>query len=217
MQSPTELVSPEQALPGRDEALVIDRNHLYFETPFTGPVPNGFEVAYVAMGCFWGAERSFFTVPGVVSTSVGYMGGYTKNPTYRECCSGLTGHTETVRVIFDPTVTTYEAIIQHFFQEHDPTQGMRQGADTGTQYRSAVFFTTPEQEATVRAVAASYQERLREAGYGNITTEIAEAREYYFAEEYHQQYLIANPNGYCGIGGTGVSCPVGLGSAESSL
>jgi peptide-methionine (S)-S-oxide reductase len=164
------------------------------------------------MGCFWGAEKSFFALPGVISTSVGYMGGYTPNPTYQECCSGLTGHTETVRVVFDPALTSYGALIQHFFEEHDPTQGMRQGGDRGTQYRSAVFYETAEQEKIVREIAAQYEERLRAAGFGAVTTEIAPAREYYFAEEYHQQYLIANPNGYCGIGGTGISCPVGLGA-----
>jgi peptide-methionine (S)-S-oxide reductase len=213
MQSPTEMVTPEKALPGRDEPIVTDRKHLYFNEPFYGSVPSGLEAAYVAMGCFWGAEKAFFTVPGVVSTSVGYMGGYTKNPTYQECCSGLTGHTETVRVVFDPAVVSYDAIIRHFFEGHDPTQGMRQGADRGTQYRSAVFFTSPEQERIVREVASQYEERLLNAGYGKITTEISPAKEYYFAEEYHQQYLVANPNGYCGIGGTGVSCPVGLGAA----
>jgi len=207
------MVTPDKALPGRDEPIVTDRNHLYFNEPFYGSVPSGLEAAYVAMGCFWGAEKAFFTVPGVVSTSVGYMGGYTKNPTYQECCSGLTGHTETVRVVFDPAVVSYDAIIRHFFEGHDPTQGMRQGADRGTQYRSAVFFTSPEQERIVREVAAQYEVRLLNAGYGKITTEISPAKEYYFAEEYHQQYLVANPNGYCGIGGTGVSCPVGLGAA----
>jgi len=213
MQSPTEMVTLDKALPGRDEPIVTDRNHLYFNEPFYGSVPSSLEAAYVAMGCFWGAEKAFFTVPGVVSTSVGYMGGYTKNPTYQECCSGLTGHTETVRVVFDPAVVSYDAIIRHFFEGHDPTQGMRQGADRGTQYRSAVFFTSPEQERIVREVAAQYEERLLSAGYEKITTEISPAKEYYFAEEYHQQYLVANPNGYCGIGGTGVSCPVGLGAA----
>jgi peptide-methionine (S)-S-oxide reductase len=212
MQSPTEMVTPEKALPGRSEPIVTSRNHLFFNEPFYGPVPAGREVLYVAMGCFWGAERSFFALPGVVSTSVGYMGGYTPNPTYQECCSGLTGHTETVRVVFDPALTSYAALIQHFFEEHDPTQGMRQGGDRGTQYRSAVFYETAEQEKVVREIAAQYEERLRAAGFGAITTEIAPAREYYFAEEYHQQYLIANPNGYCGIGGTGISCPVGLGA-----
>ena len=213
MQSPTEMVSAEKALPGRAEPIVINRNHLYFNAPFYGPVPSGLEAAYVAMGCFWGAEKAFFSVPGVVSTSVGYMGGYTMNPTYQECCSGLTGHTETVRVVFDPTIVSYEAIIRHFFEGHDPTQGMRQGADRGTQYRSAVFFSSPEQERAVREVAAQYEDRLLAAGFGKITTEISPAREYFFAEEYHQQYLVANPNGYCGIGVTGVSCPVGLGAS----
>ncbi len=212
MKSPVEMVSPDKALTGRETPLVTNRNHLFFNAPFYGAVPEGMEAAYVAMGCFWGAERAFFNLPGVVSTSVGYMGGYTKNPTYEECCSGLTGHTETVRVIFDPTKTTYARVIQHFFEGHDPTQGMRQGADRGTQYRSAVFFETPEQELVVRDIAAQYEKQLGSAGYGAITTEISSAREYFFAEEYHQQYLVANPNGYCGIGGTGVSCPVGLGA-----
>jgi len=168
-------------------------------------------VAYFGLGCFWGAERKFFETPGVINTAVGYQGGFTPNPTYREVCTGQTGHTEVVKVVFDPAVVSYEQLIAVFFENHDPTQGYRQGADVGTQYRSAIYTTSPEQATTAAAVTERYQQQLHASGYGEITTEIAPAGPFYFAEDYHQQYLIANPNGYCGIGGTGVSCPVGLG------
>ena len=204
------MVSAAQALPGRSEPIVVDRPHLIYGTALLEPVDPLHEVAFVAMGCFWGAERSFYRLTGVVSTSVGYQGGFTPNPTYREVCSGMTGHAETVRVVFDPSVVSYEAILGHFFEGHDPTQGNRQGNDVGTQYRSAIFTTTDAQAATAFSVAARYGDELRTAGFGPVTTEISPAGPFYLAEEYHQQYLEANPNGYCGIGGTGVSCPVGL-------
>lgn len=174
------------------------------------PAPEGTETAYVAMGCFWGAERVFYELPGVVVTAVGYQGGYTENPTYEEVCSGLTGHAETVRVVFDPVKVGYAEILQRFYENHDPTQGFRQGADVGTQYRSAIYYTSEEQGRVAREVTAAYAATLAKAGYGAITTEIAPAGPFYLAEEYHQQYLAANPNGYCGLGGTGVSCPIGL-------
>lgn len=204
------MVSAAQALPGRAEPVIVDRAHLIFDTALDGPVAPSHEVAFVAMGCFWGAERSFYRLAGVASTSVGYQGGFTPNPTYREVCTGMTGHAETVRVVFDPSVLSYESIVVHFFEGHDPTQGNRQGNDVGTQYRSAIFTTTDAQATTAFNVAARYGDVLRAAGYGAITTEIAPAGPFYLAEEYHQQYLEANPNGYCGIGGTGVSCPIGL-------
>ncbi len=210
MRSPNDKISPEKALPGRNTAIVIDRPHLVFGTPLDEPVASSNEVAFLAMGCFWGAERVFYRLAGVVSTAVGYQGGFTANPTYREVCTGATGHAETVRVVFDPQRVTYESIIRRFFEEHDPTQGNRQGADVGSQYRSAIFTVTVEQAALASGIAQQYGAKLRAAGYGPITTEIAEAGPFYFAEEYHQQYLEANPNGYCGLGGTGVSCPVGL-------
>ncbi len=204
------MVSAAQALPGRPEPIVVERPHLIFGTALDEPVDPAHEVAFVAMGCFWGAERSFYRLAGVVSTSVGYQGGHTPNPTYREVCTAMTGHAETVRVVFDPSVVTYEAIVGRFFEGHDPTQGNRQGNDVGTQYRSAIFTTSDAQAATALKVAAQYGDELRVAGFGPITTEISPAGPFYLAEEYHQQYLEANPNGYCGIGGTGVSCPIGL-------
>ena len=210
MKSSTAKVSPHDALPGRPDAVVIDRPHLVFGTSLVDPVPSECQVAYLAMGCFWGAERVFYRMRGVVSTAVGYQGGYTPNPTYREVCSGATGHAETVKVVFDGEVVTYASIIQHFFEQHDPTQGDRQGADVGTQYRSAIFTVSDDQRATATAIAQRYGAELRAAGFGPITTEIVSAGPFYLAEEYHQQYLEANPGGYCGIGGTGVSCPVGL-------
>jgi peptide-methionine (S)-S-oxide reductase len=175
------------------------------------PFPAGLEQAIFAMGCFWGAERKFWEAPGVYSTAVGYAGGHTRNATYKEVCSGMTGHTEVVLVVFDPTLTSYDEMLRIFWENHDPTQGMRQGNDVGTQYRSAIYTTSPEQQQAAEASRAAFQDRLSAAGYGPITTEIAEAPEFYYAEEYHQQYLAKNPNGYCGLGGTGVSCPVGVG------
>ena len=174
------------------------------------PFPQGLETAVFGMGCFWGAERKFWQTPGVYSTAVGYAGGLTPNPTYREVCSGMTGHTEAVLVVFDPKTTTYEALLKVFWENHDPTQGMRQGNDVGTQYRSAIYTFNPEQQRSAEASRAAYQERLDAARYGPITTEILDAPTFYYAEDYHQQYLEKNPDGYCGIGGTGVSCPIGV-------
>ena len=183
-------------------------------TPLKPPFPEGFEVAVVGMGCFWGAERVFWQAPGVYTTAVGYAGGFTPNPTYEEVCSGRTGHTEAVLVVFDPAKTSYEEILRLFWENHDPTQGMRQGNDVGTQYRSAIYWTSERQRELAEASRTAYAERLRGAGYPEITTEIAEAGPFYYAEDYHQQYLHKNPWGYCGLGGTGVSCPVGITAAS---
>ncbi|WP_298495568.1 peptide-methionine (S)-S-oxide reductase MsrA [uncultured Maritimibacter sp.] len=206
-----EMVSADAALPGRERAIPTASEHAVFGRPLTLDVPPGMEVAIFAMGCFWGVERKFWQVPGVWSTMVGYAGGFTPNPTYEETCTGKTGHTEVVRVVFDPEQVSYDDLLRVFWEGHDPTQGMRQGNDRGTQYRSAIYATTPEQLAAAKASEAVYQERLRGAGYGVITTEIEEAGPFYWAEDYHQQYLHKNPNGYCGIGGTGVTCPIGVG------
>ncbi len=177
-----------------------------------GPYPEGLEVAEVGLGCFWGAEKAFWSLPGVFVTAVGYAGGFTPNPSYTEVCTGQTGHAEVVRVVFDPSQTSYEAILKAFFEAHDPTQGMRQGNDVGSQYRSVILLQSDAQRATAEAVKAAYGKALAEAGHGGaVTTEIADAGPFYFAEDYHQQYLAKNPNGYCGHGGTGVVCPVGLG------
>jgi peptide-methionine (S)-S-oxide reductase len=186
--------------------------HFVLGTPLEGPFAAGAEVADFGLGCFWGAERKFWQVPGVISTAVGYAGGATPNPTYEEVCSGGTGHTEVVRVVYDPTKVSYEALLKTFWESHDPTQGMRQGNDVGTQYRSAIYTHGDAQRRAAEASRAGYQARLREAGHGEITTEVREAPTFYFAEDYHQQYLGKNPNGYCGLGGTGVSCPIGLGA-----
>ena len=207
----TEMVSPDAALPGRtDLTMSVPSSHEVLGTPLVGPWPEGYQLAVVGMGCFWGAERKFWTVPGVHSTAVGYAGGYTPNCTYEEVCSGRTGHTEVVLVVFDPARISYQQVLQVFWENHDPTQGMRQGNDIGTQYRSAVYTTDPSQQAVVEATRAMFGERLAAAGYGPITTEVAPLDVFYYAEPYHQQYLAKNPNGYCGIGGTGVSCPVGV-------
>ncbi len=203
------MVSASEAIAGRQDPLVVSRRHLIFDVPLTGE-PSGSEVAYVAMGCFWGAERVFYRLEGVLCTAVGYQGGFTQNPTYEEVCTGLTGHAEVVKVVFDPARMSYEAVLARFFENHDPTQGYRQGADVGTQYRSAIYVLDAVQERTARHVARLYEERLRAAGFGPLTTEIALAGEFFLAEEYHQQYLEANPHGYCGLGGTGLSCPVGV-------
>lgn len=203
------MVEPEGALKGRFNAIVVDRPHLALGTSML-EAPEGSETAYVAMGCFWGAERKFFQLPGVISTSVGYEGGYTPNPSYEEVCTGKTGHAEVVKIVFDPKVVSYAEIITCFYENHNPTQGFRQGADIGTQYRSAIYFVDATQESIARTITATYEKTLRDAGYGPITTEIAPAGPFYMAEEYHQQYLLANPNGYCGLGGTGVSCPIGI-------
>ena len=207
----TEMVARDRALPGRQEAMVVPERHLVLGGPLVGPFPEGSEPAYFAMGCFWGAERLFWQLPGVRTTAVGYAGGFTPNPTYEEVCSGLTGHAETVLCVFDPRSTSYETLLAVFFEGHDPTQRMRQGNDVGTQYRSAVFCTTDAQLEAARAATARYQETLDVAGFGRIVTELVPAGPFYYAEAYHQQYLAANPGGYCGLDGTGVACPVGLG------
>ncbi|MER5479894.1 peptide-methionine (S)-S-oxide reductase MsrA [Streptomyces sp. NPDC002734] len=217
------MVTADQALPGRAAPVLTPEAagaHTVLGTPLFGH-PEGMAVADFALGCFWGAERKFWQLPaGVWTTLVGYQGGFTENPTYEEVCSGLTGHTETVRVVYDPDVLSYEALLKTFWESHDPTQGYRQGNDVGTQYRSAVFTHTPEQAATAEASRAAYQQVLAEAGYGSVTTEIepAAAHPFYPAELYHQQYLsdAKNPNGYCGIGGTGLSCPVGVAAAPDA-
>jgi peptide-methionine (S)-S-oxide reductase len=206
-----EMVTEADALPGRtDQTMPVPEAHHVNGRPLTPPWPDGTQTAVFGMGCFWGAERLFWQLPGVWSTWVGYAGGFTPNPTYEETCTGRTGHTEVVGVAFDPTVITYEQLLQVFWEQHDPTQGMRQGNDVGTQYRSAIYLTDPAQLAAVEATRAAYQERLTAAGYGTVTTEVAPLRALYYAEPYHQQYLSKNPAGYCGIGGTGVSCPIGL-------
>ncbi len=203
-------VSPEDALPGRDEPMRIPATHDVLGTPIAPPFPEGLEQLVVGMGCFWGAERIFWRLPGVYTTAVGYAGGYTPNPTYEEVCSAKTGHTEVVLVVFDPQQISRDEILRAFWEGHDPTQGMRQGNDVGTQYRSALYWTSDAQREAVEASRDRYAAELRDAGFGEITTELAPAGEFYYAEDYHQQYLEKNPNGYCGIGGTGVSCPVGV-------
>jgi peptide-methionine (S)-S-oxide reductase len=203
---------PDQALPGHAVAMDVPDTHFVNGNRITPPFPAGLEEAVFGMGCFWGAERKFWQAPGVYSTAVGYAGGYTANATYREVCSGMTGHTEVVLVVFDPKVTSYDEMLRIFWENHDPTQGMQQGNDVGTQYRSAIYTMSPEQKKAADASRAAYQDRLTASGYGRITTEIAEAPPFYYAEDYHQQYLAKNPNGYCGIGGTGVTCPIGVGA-----
>jgi peptide-methionine (S)-S-oxide reductase len=213
---PTTMVSAEDALPGRDERMPVPARHEVLGTPLEPPFPEGLETAVFGLGCFWGAERVFWRAPGVYTTAVGYAGGHTPNPTYEEVCSGRTGHTEVVLVAFDPAQTSREEILKLFWESHDPTQGMRQGNDVGTQYRSAVYVSSPEQRAAAEATRAAFGERLGAAGYGEISTEIADAGPFYYAEDYHQQYLAKVPNGYCGLGGTGVSCPVGLATRTSA-
>ena len=215
MRTSTSFVDPRVALPGRSEGVIIDRLHLTLGTSLHAPFPTGTEVAYFGMGCFWGAERLFYELEGVVVTAVGYQGGVTPNPTYQEVCSGRTNHTEIVQVVFDPATVTFRSLTQVFFENHDPTQGMRQGGDIGTQYRSAIYVTSKEQDTAAREILERYAMILSERGFGTVTTEIAPAGPFYYAEEYHQQYLTANPNGYCGIGGTGVACPVGLFNSSS--
>ena len=210
------MIDRDSALPGRDREMPVPDHHAVLGTPLRGPFPDGLEQAIVAMGCFWGAERVFWQVPGVYTTAVGYAGGFTPNPTYEEVCSGRTGHAEAVLVVFDPDKTGYEDILRLFWESHDPTQGMRQGNDVGTQYRSAIYWTTDAQRAAAETSRDAYAERLRAAGYSEVTTEIAQAGPFYYAEDYHQQYLHKVPNGYCGLGGTGVSCPVGLGAAADA-
>jgi peptide-methionine (S)-S-oxide reductase len=205
-----ELLSPEQTLPGRETAMPVPERHEVLGTPLEPPFPDGLETAVVAMGCFWGAERVFWQAPGVYTTAVGYAGGVTPNPTYEEVCSGRTNHAEAVLAVFDPSRTSYAEMLRLFWENHDPTQAMRQGNDVGTQYRSAIYWNGDAQRAAAEASRELFQERLAEAGYGPITTELASAGPFYYAEPYHQQYLAKNPNGYCGLGGTGVSCPVGI-------
>ncbi|CAN5364683.1 peptide-methionine (S)-S-oxide reductase MsrA [soil metagenome] len=206
----TEMPAPERALPGRDEPMPVPERHFVNGNPIAPPFPEELESAVFGMGCFWGAERIFWETPGVWTTAAGYSGGFTPNPTYEEVCSARTGHSEVVLVVFDPKVIGYEALLRVFWENHDPTQGMRQGNDVGTQYRSAVYVVDEKQRAAAEASRDAYQERLRASGFPPITTEIAAAGPFYYAEGYHQQYLAKNPNGYCGIGGTGVSCPVGI-------
>jgi peptide-methionine (S)-S-oxide reductase len=208
----TQMVTPDTALSGRSTAMPVSERHEVLGTPLRPPYPAGTQVAEFALGCFWGAEKVFWQTPGVVSTSVGYEGGFTPNPTYEEVCSGKTGHAESVRVVFDPAKVSYSELLRNFWESHDPTQGMRQGNDVGSQYRSAIFYHSPEQQAQAEESAAAYQKRLTEAGYGEITTQIVPAGEFYFAEDYHQQYLsdAKNPYGYCPDHGTGVSCPIGV-------
>ena len=203
------LPDPQQALPGRKEPLDVADEHAVLGTPIKPPFPDHLEMAVFGMGCFWGAERLFWKIDGVHSTHVGYAGGYTPNPTYREVCSGRTGHTEVVRVVFDPDAVSYEELLKLFWENHDPTQGMRQGADVGTQYRSAIYTYGDEQRRAAEKSREAYENCLKEEGHGSVTTEIDDAPEFYYAETYHQQYLAKNPGGYCGIGGTGVTCPIG--------
>jgi peptide-methionine (S)-S-oxide reductase len=211
----TRMITPDRALPGREREMPVPERHFVLGTPLRPPFPEGFQTAVVGMGCFWGAERVFWQAPGVYTTAVGYAGGHTPNPTYEEVCSGSTGHTEAVLVVFDPALTSYEEILRLFWENHNPTQGMRQGNDVGTQYRSAIYFGDPEQQAAAQRTRDAYASSLAAAGHGEITTEIAPAGPFYYAEEYHQQYLAKNPNGYCGLGGTGVSCPVGIAATPS--
>jgi peptide-methionine (S)-S-oxide reductase len=203
----------DEALPGRNERMPLPEKHFVLDAPLAGPFPAGTERAIFGLGCFWGAERKFWQLPGVVTTAVGYTAGFTPNPTYKEVCSGRTGHNETVLVVYDPKKVSYETLLKTFWESHDPTQGMRQGNDAGTQYRSGIYCTTPAQRAAAEASRDAYAKALREAGHREpITTEVLDAPEFYYAEDYHQQYLAKNPGGYCGLGGTGVSCPVGLGT-----
>jgi peptide-methionine (S)-S-oxide reductase len=205
-----EMVSKDDALKGRDAEMPVPDSHFVLGTPLRPPFPAGAQTAMFGMGCFWGAERKFWELPGVISTSVGYSGGFTPNPSYEEVCSGRTGHTEAVLVVFDPAKVTYETLLRTFWENHDPTQGMRQGNDMGTQYRSGIYTFDDAQQQTAEASRTTYAEKLKAAGYGDITTEVQPAGPFYYAEDYHQQYLAKVPNGYCGIGGTGVSCPIGL-------
>lgn len=211
----TRFVSAEEALPGRPDPLVTPELHaVHPDRRIKPPFPEGMRTAVFGLGCFWGAERLFWMTDGVYSTAVGYAGGHTPNPTYEEVCTGLTGHTEAVLVVYDPARVSYEQLLKVFWEGHDPTQGMRQGNDVGTQYRSAIYYDGDEQQAEAEASRESFQQALRAAGHGEITTELAPLGEFYYAEDYHQQYLYKVPNGYCGLGETGVSCPIGLGVGE---
>ncbi|MGJ3252583.1 MAG: peptide-methionine (S)-S-oxide reductase MsrA [Elainellaceae cyanobacterium] len=204
------LPSPNEALPGRSEPIPVPNKHYVNGNPLKPPFPEGMEMAMFGMGCFWGAERMFWQQDGVFSTSVGYAAGFTPNPTYQEVCTGMTGHNEVVHVVFDPSVISYEQLLKIFWEGHNPTQGMRQGNDVGTQYRSGIYVYSDQQRKQAEASRDAYQKALHEAGHGDITTEILDAPEFYYAEDYHQQYLAKNPGGYCGLGGTNVACPTGL-------
>ena len=208
-----EIVDEASALPGRSTAILTANKHFVSGRSLQGPYPHGLQSIVLGFGCYWGAERKMWNLPGVWVTAVGNAGGFTPNPSYEEVCSGATGHTESVLVVYDPKVVSLELVLKQFWESHDPTQGMRQGNDVGSQYRSAIYWTTPEQETVVRASKAMFQEVLKKAGYGAITTELAHLQQFYFAEGYHQQYLAKNPQGYCGLGGTGVSCPIGIAAA----
>jgi peptide-methionine (S)-S-oxide reductase len=210
-----ELLDAHDAVPGRTTRIVVAPRHFVLATPMEPPFPDGMRLAMVAMGCFWGAEKKLWQIPGAYSTQVGYAAGFTPNPTYKEVCTGRTGHAEVVRVVFDPAKVSYEQLLRVFWESHDPTQGMRQGNDVGTQYRSGVYVYDDAQKAETEASRDAYQAGLTAAGYGKITTEILPAGEFYYAEDYHQQYLAKNPDGYCGLGGTGVACPVGPARAKS--
>ena len=211
MRMPT----PSEALPGRSHPLPTAERHFVNQHALKGPYPEGSEIALVGLGCFWGAERKFWTLPGVYVTAVGYAAGITPNPTYEETCTGLTGHNEVVKIVFDPSRISFDEILKVFWESHDPTQGMRQGNDIGTTYRSGIYFYSDAQRVAAEASRAMYQKQLSAAGYGKITTEIIPASEFYYAEEYHQQYLAKNPNGYCGLGGTGVTCAIGTGVSSA--
>jgi len=207
----TQMVDAAEALPGRDvRPFSVPARHFVLDTPLEPPYPQGLETAYFALGCFWGAERRFWEVDGVYTTAAGYQGGFTPNPTYEEVCTAKTGHAEVVKVVFDPAKVSYRDLLKVFWEAHDPTQGMRQGNDVGTQYRSAVYVTSDAQKQAALETRDLFQPVLNTSGYGDITTEIADAGEFYYAEDYHQQYLARNKNGYCGLGGTGLSCPVGV-------
>jgi len=208
-----QMPSPDEALKGRQTAMPVPARHFVNGNPLKAPYPAGLQTAIFGLGCFWGAERKFWEAPGVFSTAVGYAGGFTPNPSYEEVCSGRTGHNEVVLVIFDPARISYGELLRIFWESHDPTQGMRQGNDVGTQYRSGIYVFSPEQKAQAETSRDAYQAQLAKAGYGAITTEIVDAPDFYFAEDYHQQYLAKNPNGYCGLGGTGISCPAGIAAA----
>jgi peptide-methionine (S)-S-oxide reductase len=212
----SDLPSADQALEGRAERMPVPDRHFVLGTPLEGPFPAGLDQVQFGMGCFWGAEKQFWQLPGVFTTAVGYSGGHTPNPTYREVCSGMTGHAEVVLVVYDPKKVSFESLLRTFWEQHDPTQGMRQGGDIGTQYRSTLYVYSDAQRRAADASRDAYQQQLTAAGLGAITTEIREAPPFFYAEEYHQQYLAKNPDGYCGHGGTGVSCPVGLGVETAS-
>jgi peptide-methionine (S)-S-oxide reductase len=210
-----EMPGEDEVLPGRSRPMPVPERHYVNGHRLAPPYPDGLELAMFGLGCFWGAERAFWTLPGVYSTAVGYAGGHTPNPTYEEVCTGLTGHNEVVRVVFDPRLVSFDELLRVFWESHDPTQGMRQGNDVGTQYRSGIYCYGPAQQAAAESSREAYAARLAAAGFDAVTTEILPAAEFYFAEEYHQQYLAKNPGGYCGLGGTGVSCPTGVSGLES--